>query len=152
MEGLFSLRRRASRRGPRGQPPVTPDKNSGNGNGNGNGGHSSNRENEGNGSNNNGTRRRMSSTSSLIPPPFDMTDLGSRENREVSLFSRPWLQVRNLPCLFSAHSHRHPLVSQCPLPNAISLGKMFCIALPARAHSFLECSWWWSWRSELRPS
>lgn len=85
MEGLFSLRRRASRRGPRGELLVTPDKNAGNGNGNED--HSSNRENEGNGGNlGNGMRRRMSSLSSLIPPPFDMTDLGARENREVNLF------------------------------------------------------------------
>lgn len=81
MEGLFSLRRRASRQGPRGQPPVTPDRNSGKGNV---GGSSRNRENEGITSNGNNTiRRRVSSTSSLIPPPFDMTDLGARENREV---------------------------------------------------------------------
>ncbi|KAG2366333.1 hypothetical protein BDR07DRAFT_1480198 [Suillus spraguei] len=74
MEGLFSLRRRASRQGPRGQPPVTPDRNGGKSNV---GGSNRNRENEGiTNSGDNVIRRRVSSTSSLIPPPFDMTDLG----------------------------------------------------------------------------
>ncbi|KAG1819261.1 uncharacterized protein BJ212DRAFT_1345067, partial [Suillus subaureus] len=88
MEGLFSLRRRASRQGPRGQPPVTPDRNGGKGNV---GGTSRNRENEGiTSSGNNVIRRRVSSTSSLIPPPFDMTDMGARENREPIRIGTLW--------------------------------------------------------------
>ncbi|KAG1873071.1 hypothetical protein DFJ58DRAFT_409880 [Suillus subalutaceus] len=88
MEGLFSLRRRASRQGARGQPPVTPDKNGGKGHV---GGTNRNRENEGiTSSGNNVIRRRVSSTSSLIPPPFDMTDLGARENREPIRIGTLW--------------------------------------------------------------
>ncbi|KAG2347113.1 hypothetical protein BDR05DRAFT_987725 [Suillus weaverae] len=88
MEGLFSLRRRASRQGPRGQPPVTPDRNGGKGNV---GGSNRNRENEGiTSSGNNVMRRRVSSTSSMIPPPFDMTDLGARENREPIRIGTLW--------------------------------------------------------------
>ncbi|KAG1776463.1 hypothetical protein EV702DRAFT_335147 [Suillus placidus] len=88
MEGLFSLRRRASRQGPRGQPPVTPDRNGGRGNV---GGSNRNRENEGiTSSGNNVMRRRVSSTSSMIPPPFDMTDLGARENREPIRIGTLW--------------------------------------------------------------
>lgn len=88
MEGLFSLRRRASRQRPRGQPPVALDKDAGNGNGS----HGSDRENGGNLSS--GMRRRVSSASSLIPPPFELTDLGTRENREVRVFCH-WIRVRN---------------------------------------------------------
>ncbi|KAG0704129.1 hypothetical protein DFH29DRAFT_913089 [Suillus ampliporus] len=89
MEGLFSLRRRASRQGPRRQPPVTPDRNAGRGNVHG--GNNRNRENEGiTGSGNNAPRRRVSSASSLIPPPFDMTDLGARENREPIRIGTLW--------------------------------------------------------------
>ncbi|KAG1752141.1 hypothetical protein EDB19DRAFT_1094010 [Suillus lakei] len=89
MEGLFSLRRRASRQGARGQLPVTPDRNVGKGNVHGSS--NRNRENEGvTSSGNNVVRRRVSSTSSLIPPPFDMTDLGARENREPIRIGTLW--------------------------------------------------------------
>lgn len=145
MEGLFSLRRRASRHGPRGQPPVTPDRNGGKGNA---GGSNRNRENEGITSSGNNLMKRRGSTSSLIPPPFDMTDLGGKENREVCLIL--FLVSSSHLTPYTAYPHWYSLVSQCAFFNALPLAKMFRTALSSRAYPFLECPWGWSGRSELR--